>query len=72
MSGLADELLADLEELSDHGEDVQDEEQTTTDSRKRKREDGDGADSDNDGEQADAGTGLVLEVRLSALRYFGC
>jgi len=62
MSGLADELLADLEDLDDVGEDVQSEEEQTPDDRKRKRN-ADGEDSDGEEEPQDPGTGLVLEVR---------
>jgi len=62
MSGLADELLADLEDLGDVGEDVQSEEEQTPDDRKRKRN-ADGEDSDGEEEPQDPGTGLVLEVR---------
>lgn len=67
MSGLADELLADLEDLDDAGEDEEPEPGPSDTFNKRKR---DPADSGDDNDMADDGPdddeegGLVLEVRV--------
>ncbi|KAH7100675.1 Nop domain-containing protein [Auriculariales sp. MPI-PUGE-AT-0066] len=66
MSGLADELLADLDDLDDLNEDIEDEQpQQPAQVRKRKREGEGGGEDDeeeeDDGEEQDQGTGLVLE-----------
>ncbi|KZW03998.1 Nop domain-containing protein [Exidia glandulosa HHB12029] len=66
-SALADELLADLDDLDDNPEDVEEEDAGPSDaagSKKRKREDGEDGDASDGGEddaEGDDGGGLVLE-----------